>query len=134
MIDVEVDIFNYVAQAILDTYKDAYVSSENVIAPPMFPAVSIVETLSSEVDSMRDSSFEENGNALTYTINIYSNSESNAKTECKALLQIIDQSMRRLNFKRLSAQTIDNAKDPSIYRIVSIYTGIVDKNSNLYWR
>ena len=134
MIDVEVDLFNKLATAIIEEFPDVYISSEHVLTPPMFPAVFIEQTFSSEVDQMRDSSGEENGNAIIWTFNIYSNSESDASGECRRILQIADTIMRRWNFKRLTARPTDNAADPSIYRYVGRYTGIIDKRHITYWR
>lgn len=134
MIDVEVEMYNTLANAVLERFPDAYVSGEHVITPPMFPAVFIEQTFSSEVDHMSDSSGEENGNALTWTFNVYSNSLSDARSECKAILQICDRIMRGWNFKRLTARPTDNAADPSIFRLVGRYTGVVDKRHRMYWR
>lgn len=134
MIDIETDLYDELARLVLADYPDAYVASEHVIAPPAFPAVFIEQTFSSELDGAKDSSGEENANAIIWTVNVYSNSQSSAKQECRAILQIIDQRMRHYNFKRLTARPIDNAADPSIYRYVGRYTGIVGSNGNMYWR
>ena len=134
MIDFEVTIFDELARLIIAEYPTAYVSSEHVLAPPSFPAVFMEQTYSSEVDSGRDSSGEENLNAIIWTINVYSNSESNARDECKRILAIVDEHLRSLNMKRVTARAIDNATDPSIYRYMGRFTGIVDKYGNLYWR
>lgn len=134
MIDIETDLYDELARLVLAEAPNAYVSGEHVITPPRFPAVFIEQTFSSELDAAKDSSGEENANAIIWTINVYSNSQSNAKQECRAILQVIDQRMRHYNFKRLTARPIDNAADPSIYRYVGRYTGIVGKNGNMYWR
>lgn len=134
MIDVEVELYDECARAILAEFPDAYVSGEHVLTPPMFPAVFIEQTFSSEVDRMRDSSGEENGNAVIWTVNCYSNSMSDAKGECKRILAIVDRIMRAWRFKRLTARPTDNAADPSIFRYVGRFTGIVDKNRISYWR
>ena len=134
MIDIERSLFNELATLIYEKYPEAYISSEHVLTPPMFPAVYIEQTFSSEVDSRRDSSQEENANAIIWTINVYSNSESNAKQECRGILGIVDACLRRYNMKRLTARPTDNAADPSIYRYVGRYTGLVDKDGFMYWR
>lgn len=134
MIDIETDLYDELARLVLAEAPDAYVSSEHVISPPKFPAVFIEQGFSSEVDATKDSSGEENANAIIWTVNVYSNSQTNAKQECKRILQVIDRHMRFRNFKRLTARPIDNAADPSIYRYVGRFTGLVDKNNNMYWR
>ena len=134
MIDIEIDLFDEIARAIYAEYPKAYVSDEYVVAPPMFPAVFIEQTNSVEDMGRVDSSGEENANALTYTVNVHSNSESDSKKECKALLQIVDRVMRDNNFTRIMLIVVDNAADPSIYRMTSRYTGLVDKNLVQYRR
>ena len=54
MIDIEVELYDELATAIIEEFPDVYVSSEHVLTPPMFPAVFIEQTFSSEVDQMRD--------------------------------------------------------------------------------
>ena len=134
MIDVEIDVFNEVAEAILAEYPDAYVCGEYVVSPPQFPAVSVIQTLSVEDKSRVDSSGEENANALTYDVNVYSNSESDSKKECKSILQVADKALRARNFRRTTAMPIDNAQDPSIYRMTARYVGLVDKHLVHYER
>ena len=134
MIDIETGLYDELARLVLAEFPDAYVSSEHVITPPKFPAVFIEQTFSSELDMAKDSSCEENANAIIWTLNVYSNSQASAKQECRAILQIIDRRLRRYNMKRLTARPIDNAADPSIYRYVGRYTGVVDKDGNMYWR
>lgn len=134
MIDIETSLYDELARLVLAEVPEAYVSSEHVISPPKFPAVFIEQTFSSELDSAKDSSQEENANAIIWTVNVYSNSQTSAKQECRRILELIDQRLRRYNMKRLTARPIDNAADPSIYRYVGRYTGLVDKSGNMYWR
>ena len=134
MIDARSDLYDEIARAVLAAFPGAYVSSEHVISPPMFPAVFVEQAASAELDSSRDSSLAENANTLTFTVNVYSNSKSNAKQECTAILQVIDERMRIRNMRRVTARPIDNAADPSIYRLIGRYTGVIDKNGNMYWR
>lgn len=134
MIDEQIELYDEIARSILAEFPNAYVSGEHVISPPMFPAVFVEQVSSVELDSGRDSSLEENFNTITWTVNVYSNSESNAKQECEAILQLVDGRMRLRNMRRITARPVDNAADPSIYRLVGRYTGVIDKNGNLYWR
>jgi hypothetical protein len=134
MIDIEADLYDELARLVLERWPGAYVAGEHVLSPPSFPAVFIEQTFSSEVDACRDSSGDENADAVTWTVNVYSNSASDARGECRAILQAVDAHMRRRNMKRLTARPIDNALDPSIYRYVGRYTGIVDKHGTMYWR
>lgn len=134
MIDVEVDLFDELARAILEEYPDAFVSSEYVEAPPQFPAISIIETNNVTNENTEDSSGEEVMSALTYTVNVYSNSQSNAKQECKAISKVIDTRMRQCNMTRIMSSVVDNVRDPSVYRMIARYTGLVDRNLVMYRR
>ncbi len=134
MIDVEVDLFDELARAILAEYPESFVSSEYVEAPPQFPAISIIETNNVTNEGTEDSSGEEVMAALTYTVNVYSNSQSNAKQECKAILNVIDKRMRLCNMTRIMSSTVDNARDPTVYRMIARYTGFVDRNLVMYSR
>ena len=127
MIDARSDLYDEIARAVLAAFPGAYVSSEHVISPPMFPAVFVEQAASAELDSSRDSSLAENANTLTFTVNVYSNSKSNAKQECTAILQVIDERMRIRNMRRVTARPIDNAADPSIYRLIGRYTGEIGR-------
>ena len=134
MIDIETELYDELARLVLLKAPDAYVSSEHVISPPRFPAVCIEQVLSSEMGAYRDSSGGENVDSVTWTVNVYSNSESNAKQECKSILAIIDERMRLRNMRCATARPIDNAADPTIYRMVARYTGSVGKDGTMYWR
>ncbi|MEC4272960.1 hypothetical protein VJ923_07300 [Adlercreutzia sp. R25] len=134
MIDIETELYDELARSVLAEFPGAYVAGQHEISPPRFPAVFIEQTFSSELDACRDSSGEENANAVIWTVNVYSNSQSGARDQCKRILAIIDARLRRHNMKRLTARPIDNAADPTVYRYVGRFTGLVDKNGTTYWR
>ncbi len=133
MIDVEEDIFDFVARAVLAEYPNAYVSGEHVEIPASFPAVSIIEAVNQLDETRQDSSDDENAAILSYSVNVYSNSLSSAKTECRAIMGIVDDKMRSLNMRRTFSRPVNNSADPSIYRLVARFTGLVDKN-NVHYR
>lgn len=134
MIEIEVDFFDEIARAIYETFPEAYVVAEYVNAPPQFPAVSIIQTANVEDMSRIDSSGKEIANALTYDVNVYSNSERNRKNEAKGLMQIVDEVMRKNNYRRTTLMPLDNAADPSIYRITARYIGLIDNDLVQYRR
>lgn len=133
MIDVEADVFDRVARAILEEFPDAYVSSQHVSAPPQFPAASLIETGNVEHQQCSDT-YGEAASALTYTLNVYSNSQANAKAECRRIAQIASEQMSAMNMTRLMCMPIDNAADPSIYRMTARFTGLVDRKHVMYRR
>lgn len=134
MIDIERSLYNDLATHIYEEFPEAYVANIHQLKPPSFPAVFIEQSFSSELDLTRDSSHEEVANAIIWTINVYSNSQTNADGECRQLLDIVDRRLRLYNMKRLTSRPIDNAADPSITRRVGRYTGIVEYDGTMYWR
>lgn len=134
MIDIEISLFNEIARPLVAKYPDVYASSRAIVAPPRFPAVTIIQSVNSEVQSRVDTSGEENANSLTYDVNVYSNSAKDGKTICKDILQIVDEVMRNRNFTRVFSEPLDNAADPSIYRMHARYIGLIDKNLVHYRR
>lgn len=134
MIDYEVFIYDRIARAVLEQFPSAYVSNESEITPPMFPAVSIKQTVTSEMSYGRDSSMEENYDVLTWVAQVYSNSVENGKEEAKAIMSIVDAGFRELGFRATSTQALENAADPSIYRMFGRYSAIASKNGTFHWR
>ena len=134
MIDVEEDIFDELARLVLAAYPGAYVSGEHVEVPASFPAVSIIETSNKVEESCEDTSGSEVAAELAYTVNVYSNSASGAKRECKAIMNLIDERMRLRNMRRSFSGPVGNEADPSIYRLTASYVGSVDRDGYCYRR
>lgn len=122
MIDKENEVYTLVKKAIIAEFPNANVSS--VYAPTVaeFPHISIVQTDSTENTDFRDSSNEEKIVNLNYQIDIYSNDEAKGKTECKKILKIVDDTLRRKNFRRTVLTPVPNQNDASIYRLTAQYT------------
>lgn len=127
-------MFDELARLVYDAYPTAYVAAENVERPASFPCVTIVEFSNSTHYRRLDSSGEENAARLTYVVNVYSNSASDAKATCRDILALVDERLRLYNFTRSFARPTDNAADPSVYRITARYSGTVDKNGTYYRR
>lgn len=134
MIDVEVDLFDEVAREVLEEYPNAFISSEYVEAPPQFPALSIIETNNVTNEDTEDSSGQEKMSAITYTVDAYSNSATSAKQVCKRILSIVSRVMRQCNMTRTMCAVMDNARDPTVYRMTARYIGLVDENLVMYRR
>lgn len=134
MIDIEAEVFDAVATAVLALEPDAFVTSEYVQAPAAFPAVSCWE-LTSLTDTRRiDSTKMERASVVTYEVNVYSNLKTGAKRQAKALVQAADRVMLSLNFNRTFLQRTDNQASSGIYRITARYTASVDYTNTIYRR
>jgi hypothetical protein len=134
MIDAEEELFDELARLVLEASPGAYVSGEHVEVPARFPAVSIIETSNKVEESREDTSGSEVAAELGYTVNVYSNSASGAKRECKAIMEVIDERMRLRNMRRAFSGPVSNEADPSIYRLTASYAGSVDRNGICYRR
>ena len=130
MIDVEVEVYDRAARAVLAAFPGAYTSSEKEPAPPSFPAVSITEIGNVEASELHDSSNRELGSYVTYEVECFSNRRSGAKAEAKALAQAADAAMRGMGFERTFGQFVQNVTDTAIYRYITRYTAVVGATRN----
>lgn len=124
MIDNEKKVFEAVAEALRNNFEPIFVSGvELVDTPPLFPAVSIVQT-DNKVNT-RGSTFDyvENVATETYTFNIFSNLENlaEAKAQTKLIASVVDEVMSGLYYPRAFCQPVANA-DTKISRLVVRYT------------
>lgn len=134
MIDIESEVFSTVAKSVRDEFPDVYMVGEYVKTPPRFPCVSLVE-MSNTVDMRTQTSeFTENHAKLMYQVDVYSNKTKLKKTECKAIIALIDKEMAAMGFSRTMMQPIPNIDDATIYRITARYTAVVSKDKIIFRR
>ena len=134
MINIETEVFNEVSAKVREEYPNIYMSGEYVKSPPSFPATSLVEMDNNVYTSTQTSSDNENHASLMYEVNTYSNKVKGKKSECKAIMTLIDNEMIRLGFTRTMLQPIPNMDDATIYRMTARYTAIVSKDKTIYRR
>lgn len=110
-------------------------SGEHVAAPATFPAVTLVEDDNSTYVRSLDSSGQENHAQLLYTINAYSSKMPGKKSECKAIMALIDEKMFEMGFLRVGRSPMEmKNEDTSIYRMVARYRATVSKDNIVYRR
>ena len=131
MIDLENDIFDYVAKALRVAHTGIDVKAEYVEMPAKFPHVSIVESDNRVLTRMRTNNIE-NAASVMYEVNIYSNKASGKKSEAKAIANTLDDVMSGIGFTRTFREQIPNLRDATIYRIVCRYEAVIDKNFVIY--
>lgn len=134
MIDIESEVFATVAKHVRETFPSIYMVGEYVPAPPSFPCVNLLESSNEVFRKTRDSSSGENHAEVMYTANVYSNKASGKKTECKQIMQLIDEKMESMGFTRIMCQPMDNLADGTIYRMVGRWRAIVDHDHHMYRR
>ena len=127
MLDKENEIYTKVRNAVLAKYENASVASVYVASPASFPHVSVIQIDSYEPTQFRDSSLEQKFVASTYQIDVYSNDKTKAKSQCKAIVGLIDDTLRRCNLVRESLVPVPNLNDATIYRMTIRYKMTADK-------
>lgn len=133
MINIENEVFDRIAKAVLAKHPNAHIASEYVKSPPRFPSISIVEIDNSVYERTQSNTIENHAD-VTYEVNIYSNKSSGKKSECKAIATLIDNEFATLGFSRRMLQPIPNIEDATIYRMVGKYRAVVSKNNEIYRR
>lgn len=134
MIDIENELFTAVAAEVRKKFPGAYLTGEQKASPSKFPCVSIIETGNVTYERTADSASNENHVIVTYEINIYSNKTEGKKMECKAIQKVVDERMLGFGFGRIMSEPVPNLIDSTVYRVLSRYRGIVDKNKIIYGR
>ena len=134
MIDIENAVFNTVAARVREKYPNIYMTGEYVKSPSSFPAASLVEMDNSVLEGTIDSGSNENHANVMYEVNVYSNKTTGKKSECKAIIALIDQEMLALGFVRSSLTPVPNMNDSTIYRMVGRYRAIVSSDLKIYRR
>lgn len=132
MIDIENDVFDYVAKSLRAAHSGLLVISDFVEAPAKFPVVTLVESDNRVLQRMRTENIE-NAVSVMYELNVYSNKATGKKSEAKAIANTADVVFNDLGFTRTFRQQIPNLKDATIYRIVCRYEAVVDKNLMIYF-
>ena len=134
MIDIESAVFNRVADRVREQFPDIFMVGEYVNSPASFPAVSLVEMDNSTRIETIDSGSRENHANVMYEVNVYSNKTVGKKSECKAIIALIDEEMLAMGFSRSTLTPVPNEYDSTIYRMVGRYRAAVSSNNTIFRR
>ena len=134
MIDIESAVFQAVTTKVRERYPNIYMVGEYVKSPPSFPAVSLMEMDNAIRTDTIDSGSNENHANVMYEVNVYSNKTTGKKSECKAIIALIDQEMLALGFVRATLTPVPNMNDSTIYRMVGRYRATVSSDHQIYRR
>lgn len=133
MIDIENAVFTKVDTALRAKIPNISVESVTTYSPSKFPCACIEETDNYAYLPSRDTASNENHAVVTYEVNAYSNKASGKKSECKAIIAIVDEIMNGLGFTRLTKTPI-NLDDATKYRIFARYRAVVSTDKTIYRR
>lgn len=134
MIDIENEVFDRVAKRVREQFPNIFMVGEYVKSPSSFPAVSLMEMDNSIRESTVDSGSNENHANVMYEVNVYSNKTTGKKSECKAIVALIDQEMSAMGFVRSTLTPVPNEYDSTIYRMVGRYRATVSSNHKIFRR
>ena len=127
MIDIENEVYNYIASALRDKYKKIFVSGDDTLSPSEFPCVYIVQKDNPVDMSSADSGSIERIVMPMFEVNVYSNLKTGRKTQAKEIMSLVCDKMTELDIERTYCQVTPNV-DSSIYRIVGRFSCKTDGN------
>lgn len=134
MIDIENQVFDRVAKRVREQFPNIFMVGEYVKSPPSFPAASLMEMDNAVLESTVDSGSNENHANVMYEANVYSNKATGKKSECKAIIALIDEEMAAMGFVRVTLTPVPNEYDSTIYRMVARYRAAVSTDHKIYRR
>lgn len=124
MIDIENKVLSVVREAVLAQYPTASVYGEYVEVPESFPCVTVTEDTNYTYVYTKDEQLAEHHAEVQYAVNVYSNKQTGAKLEAKAIMNIADNAMQSMKFWRTMTRQIPNV-DRTIYRLIARYRAVV---------
>ena len=130
MIDIESQIYSPIRTALVNAYDGIFVTSEPTATSAKFPAVSIVQQDNYMSINKLDNSGTEKFATIMFQVDVYSNKASGKKSQCKEIMNVVDNMLFALNFTRLSLTPIPMAND-GYYRLSARYRAETD-GTNLY--
>ena len=124
MIDVENLVIDTVSKAVKTQYSSALIVSDFTDTPASFPCVSIMEIDNSAYRKTQDNDLQEHHVNVMYEISVYSNKTKGAKSEVKAIMNLVDTTLQNIKFTRTFKQFIPN-KDKTISRMVARFEAVI---------
>ena len=134
MIDIENKVFHRVVTKVREQFPNIFMAGEYVRSPSSFPAASLVEMDNASREDTIDSGSNENHANVMYEANVYSNKKTGKKSECKAIIALIDAEMLAMGFVRSTLTPVPNEYDSTIYRMVARYRATVSADHTIYRR
>ena len=130
MIDIENIVINTLSKHLSTEYPTASLSGEFVEVPENFPHVCITQDDNSVYTRTLDNDLEEHHANIMFTVNVYSNSLTGKKSECKKIAAAVDECMSAMRFTRTMMSPVPNV-DRSIYRITMRYKAVAGRGVSI---
>ena len=125
MIDIETEIFSPMSIALKAEFPGIFVLSEPTPMPSKALVVSIVQQDCYSSPSKQDNTLTEKFATVMFQVDVYSNKTTGKKSQCKKVMNFIDNMFFKLNFMRLSLTPVP-MEDSGYYRYVARYRAETD--------
>lgn len=129
MIDKFNEIFTRIKERVISEYpnlSEDNFSSEQINVPSTMPHIAVIEADSPIEIRRMDSSGREKFTRVLIQVNVYSTKVYRRVMEARAISNIIDDEMYRMNFTRESRVPL-NLDSSTNYRIISRYEAVLDE-------
>ena len=135
MIDVSNIVLRVVREAVEAVYPDCYFTTTNPEVVTQNRVVSMTELDNRTYERSLDNELKEHHAVVSFQFDTYSNTTEGKKEEAKAIMNLVDDAMFGMNFKRTMCQPTPNI-DRSYARYTARYEGIAsegydDGNGNI---
>ena len=121
MIDKENMVFEAVASALRQTFKNIFVCGAEISStPPKFPAVSFVQTNNMVKTNFSTFNSLENVVQEDYKAEVYSNLATGKEAQTREITRVLSDAMASLGYERIFCEMVPNT-DPTISRRMSRY-------------
>lgn len=130
MTQIENEIFTELKNLLTTEYSGIFVTGEYTPTPDKFPCVFIEE--SDNYTISLDGSNKGEVSGVMFEINVFSNLQHGRKSECKKIMNTLDEHMTLRGFTRTMCRPVQNI-DPAVYRMVARYTASL-YNDTIYRR
>ncbi len=131
MLDFFDEIFSWLTYSLRNKFPKIYTAKSETAAPPVFPAVSIVQKRNVTYQRTRDSCLE-NHVSVMIQMDIYTNDKNNKEQQAQEIRNTVSDLMQSIGFNRTMCEPTPNLADMSIYRITMRFTGIIGKDRIVY--
>lgn len=131
MLDVEAAVFARVEGAVKEVFPDVHVMPSIVPSPPRFPCLAFYEADNRTYQESQLGDGQDHHISVMYTAEAFSVSEQGGKNQCKQILSVVDDVMRKMGFQRTANMQIDNY-DRTVSRRIARYTGVVGEDGVVY--
>lgn len=130
MIDCANEVYTRVATAVRAQFARVDCSGDYTKTPSVFPHVSVIEEDNAVLP--RKTTGDTEMAQVTFNVNVYSNKQGGKKSECRAIMAVVDRAMYSMNALRTFMHPVPNLQNNSIYRLTAQYVVVTD--GKLFYR